>query len=193
MKGPHEVGCRRDESLSSSIDSCAVLRESSGDLPAASSRWNRTNSSQLERSCSLSSRDREGVDEAAFGVRGRPRPRHAVRRLLQQELTLESTQLGLPPALTGPIDRGESLIDQLDVLEHEAGDDRVERRIRERQLRGGCTRVHRSPAAPVGLPAPEVRRRLQLHRRLDPAEAQAFAQDVEDARKVIPPLRDPWR
>ncbi len=60
-------------------------------------------------------------------------------------------------------------------------------------IRNGTAVAHIAPAAPVGLPAPEVRRRLQLHRRLDPAEAQAFAQDVEDARKVIPPLRDPWR
>ena len=60
-------------------------------------------------------------------------------------------------------------------------------------IRNGTPVAHIAPAAPIGLPATEVRRRLQLHRRLDPAEAQAFAQDIEDARKVIPPLRDPWR
>ena len=60
-------------------------------------------------------------------------------------------------------------------------------------IRNGTPVAHIAPAAPIGLPAPEVRRRLQTHRRLDPAEAQAFAQDVEEARKTVPPLRDPWR
>jgi len=60
-------------------------------------------------------------------------------------------------------------------------------------IRNGTPVAHIAPAARIGLPAPEVRRRLQTHRRLDPAEAQAFAQDVEEARKTVPPLRDPWR
>ncbi len=60
-------------------------------------------------------------------------------------------------------------------------------------IRNGTPVAHIAPAAPMGLPAPEVRRRLQLRRRLDPADAQAFAQDVAEGRKVIPPLNDPWR
>jgi prevent-host-death family protein len=60
-------------------------------------------------------------------------------------------------------------------------------------VRNGTPVAHIAPAAPIGLPAPEVRRRLHLHRRLDPADAQAFAQDVAEGRKAILPLRDPWR
>ena len=32
----------------------------------------------------------------------------------------------------------------------------------------------------------------RLRRRLDPAEAEAFARDIEEARKSILPLKDPW-
>lgn len=60
-------------------------------------------------------------------------------------------------------------------------------------MRNGTPVAHIAPAAPVGLPAAEVRRRLQLHRRLESAEAESFAQDVSDARRSIPPLSDPWR
>lgn len=60
-------------------------------------------------------------------------------------------------------------------------------------IRNGTPVAHIAPAAPIGLPAVEVRRRLQLHHRLEPADAQAFAESVEEARRVIPPLRDPWR
>lgn len=60
-------------------------------------------------------------------------------------------------------------------------------------IRNGTAVAHIAPAAPIGLPAVEVRRRLQPHRRLDPADAQEFAQDVVSARRSIPPLPDPWR
>src|SRR5262245_31904635 len=60
-------------------------------------------------------------------------------------------------------------------------------------IRNGTPVAHIAPAAPIGLPAPEVRRRLQLHRRLDPPEGQAFARDVEEGRKAVLPVRDPWR
>lgn len=60
-------------------------------------------------------------------------------------------------------------------------------------IRNGMAVAHIAPAAPIGLPAAEIRRRLKLHRRLDPAEAEAFARDIEEGRKSIPPLRDPWR
>jgi antitoxin (DNA-binding transcriptional repressor) of toxin-antitoxin stability system len=60
-------------------------------------------------------------------------------------------------------------------------------------IRNGTAVAHIAPAAPIGLPAGEVRRRLQLRERLVPAEAESFARDVEAGRKTIPPLRDPWR
>ena len=59
-------------------------------------------------------------------------------------------------------------------------------------MRNGMAVAHIAPAAPIGLPAHEVLRRWKMRRRLDPAEAEAFARDVEEARKSIPPLRDPW-
>ena len=59
-------------------------------------------------------------------------------------------------------------------------------------MRNGVAVAHIAPAAPIGLPAHEVLRRWKMRRRLDPAEAEAFARDIEDARKSIPPLRDPW-
>ena len=59
-------------------------------------------------------------------------------------------------------------------------------------MRNGVAVAHIAPAAPIGLPAAEIRRRLKLHKRLDPVEAEAFARDIEDARKSILPLRDPW-
>ena len=42
-------------------------------------------------------------------------------------------------------------------------------------IRNGTPVAHIAPAAPVGLPATEVRRRLQLHRRLDPTDAMSFS------------------
>jgi antitoxin (DNA-binding transcriptional repressor) of toxin-antitoxin stability system len=59
-------------------------------------------------------------------------------------------------------------------------------------MRNGTAVAHIAPAAPIGLPAHEVLRRWKMRRRLDPAEAEAFARDVEEMRKSIPPLRDPW-
>lgn len=60
-------------------------------------------------------------------------------------------------------------------------------------IRNGMAVAHIAPAAPIGLPVAEIRRRLKLRRRMSPEEAEAFARDVEDMRKSIPPLRDPWR
>jgi antitoxin (DNA-binding transcriptional repressor) of toxin-antitoxin stability system len=59
-------------------------------------------------------------------------------------------------------------------------------------MRNGTAVAHIAPAAPIGLPAHEVLRRWKMRRRLDPAEAESFARDVEEMRKSIPPLRDPW-
>lgn len=58
--------------------------------------------------------------------------------------------------------------------------------------RNGVAVAHIAPASPIGLPAHEVLRRWKMRRRLDPAEGEALARDIEDARKSIPPLRDPW-
>lgn len=60
-------------------------------------------------------------------------------------------------------------------------------------IRNGMAVAHIAPAAPIGLPAAEVRRRLKLRRRMSPENAEAFARDVEELRKSIPPLHDPWR
>lgn len=59
-------------------------------------------------------------------------------------------------------------------------------------MRNGTAVAHIAPSAPFGLSAAEVRRRLKLRRRMSPENADAWARDVEEARKSIPPLRDPW-
>ena len=59
-------------------------------------------------------------------------------------------------------------------------------------MRNGIAVAHIAPAAPIGLLAHEVRRRLSLRRRMSPENAEAFARDVEEARRSLPPLRDPW-
>jgi antitoxin (DNA-binding transcriptional repressor) of toxin-antitoxin stability system len=59
--------------------------------------------------------------------------------------------------------------------------------------RNGQAVAHIAPAAPIGLPVAEIRRRLKLRRRMSPENAEAFARDIEEARKSLPPLRDPWQ
>ena len=59
-------------------------------------------------------------------------------------------------------------------------------------MRNGMAVAHIAPAAPIGLPAAEVLRRWKLRRHLSPEEGEAFARDIEDMRKSVPPLHDPW-